>query len=53
MLTRWKILELIFISTNLENIIYDGNKTSFMGKGFPNAKIIDVFSNNVNDWFRL
>ena len=41
----------IFISTNLENIIYDGNNTSFMGKGFPNAKIVDVFSNNVNTYF--
>ncbi len=41
----------IFISTNLENITYDGSKTSFMGKGFPNDKIIDVHSHDGNNWF--
>ena len=49
--TMENIGDQIFISTNLENIIYDGNNTSFMGKGFPNAKIIDVFSNEENSWF--
>ena len=41
--TMENIGDQIFISTNLENIIYDGNNTSFMGKGFPNVKIVDVF----------
>ena len=49
--TMKNIGDKIFISTNLENIVYDGEKTSFMGKGFPNAKIIDVFSYNGNNWF--
>ena len=49
--TMGNIGEEIFISTNLENIIYDGNKTSFMGKGFPNDKIIDVYSHDGNNWF--
>ena len=49
--TMENIGDKIFISTNLENIMYDGYKTSFMDKGFPNAKIIDVFSNGKNDWF--
>ena len=49
--TMENIGDKIFISTNLENIIYDGNETSFMGKGFPNAKIIDVSSIDGNNWF--
>ena len=49
--TMENIGDQIFISTNLENIMYDGNNTSFMGKGFPNTKIIDVFSNEGTNWF--
>ena len=49
--TMENIGDQIFISTNLENIIYDGNNTSFMGKGFPNVKIVDVFSNDINNYF--
>ena len=33
----------LFISTKLENVLYDGQKISFMGNGFPNTKIRDVF----------
>ena len=33
----------LFISTKLENVLYDGQKVSFMGNGFPNTKIRDVF----------
>ena len=36
----------LFISTKLENVLYDGNKASFMGNGFPKAKIRDVYVNN-------
>ena len=49
--TMENIGDKIFISTNLENIMYDGSSTSFMGKEFPNSKIIDTFSNEKNDWF--
>ena len=31
--------------------MYDGYKPPLWFKGFPNAKIIDVFSNGKNDWF--
>ena len=41
----------IFISTNLENIIYDGADVSFMGKGFPNTKVRNIFSDGDQHWF--
>ncbi len=41
----------IFISTNLENITFDGSDVSFMGKGFPNIKIRDVFSSGDRTWY--
>ena len=43
--------EQLFISSNLENILFDGNKVSFMGKGFPNARIKDVFVEGNRYWF--
>ncbi len=46
-----KIGDQIFISTNLENIFYDGKSVSYMGKGFPNTKIIDVFSKEKENWY--
>ena len=33
----------LFVSTNLENVMFDGSNVSFMGKGFPNTKIRDVY----------
>ncbi|MFL3014029.1 MAG: SpoIIE family protein phosphatase [Candidatus Neomarinimicrobiota bacterium] len=33
----------LFISTKLENVLYDGQKVSFMGNGFPKSKIRDLF----------
>jgi len=36
----------LFISTKLENVLYDGSKASFMGNGFPKAKIRDVYVND-------
>ena len=33
----------LFVSTNLENVMFDGSNRSFMGKGFPNTKIRDVY----------
>ena len=41
----------LFVSSNLENILFDGNDVSFMGKGFPNAKIKDVFIDGIKRWF--
>ena len=41
----------LFVSSNLENILSDGNDVSFMGKGFPNAKIKDVFIDGIKQWF--
>ena len=46
-----KIDGAIFISTNLDNIIYDGTDVSFMGKGFPNAKVRSIFSDSDQNWF--
>ena len=40
----------LFISTNLENIFYDGSKVSFI-KGFPNTKISDVYFLDEKKWF--
>ena len=41
----------LFVSTNLENILYDGDKVSFMGRGFPNEKIVDIYSSNEKSRF--
>ena len=49
--TMTKIDGDIFISTNLENITFDGTDVSFMGKGFPNTKVRNVFSDGVQNWF--
>ena len=46
-----KVGDQLFVSTNLENILFDGNDVSFMGKGFPNAKVRDVFTGNGMSWF--
>lgn len=42
--------ENLFISTNLENIFYDGSKVFFL-KGFPNVPVNDVFLSNNKSWF--
>ena len=41
----------LFISTELGNILYDGNKTDYMGWGFPKGKIVDVSSTNGNTFY--
>ena len=41
--TMEKIGNQLFISTNLENVLYDGGDVSFMGRGFPNGQVKDVF----------
>ena len=41
----------LFVSTNIENIIYDGNKVSFMKNGFPKAEIKDIFNYKQETWF--
>ena len=41
----------LFVSTNLENVMYDGIKVSFMKNGFPKAEIKDVFQYNGETWF--
>ena len=49
--TMSKVAGKIFVSTNLENITYDGSEVSFMGKGFPNIKVRDVFSYGDRMWY--
>ena len=44
--TMARVGDQLFVSTNLENILFDGSDVSFMGKGFPNAKVRDVFTGN-------
>ena len=41
----------LFVSTNIENIMFDGNKISFMKNGFPRAEIKDIFKNKEETWF--
>ena len=41
----------LFVSTNIENIMYDGNKVSFMKNGFPRAEIKDIFFYKEEPWF--
>ena len=41
----------LFISTNLENILFDGSDISYMGKGFPNEKIKYVHVKGNDYWF--
>ncbi len=41
----------LFVSTNLENIMYDGEKISFMKNGFPKAEIKDIFNFKGETWF--
>ena len=41
----------LFVSTNLENVMYDGVKVSFMQNSFPKAEIKDVFQYNGETWF--
>ena len=40
----------LFVSSNLENVLFDGDAVSFMGKGFPNAKIKDVYEDGNKYW---
>ncbi len=49
--TMEKVGEKLFVSTNLENILYDGEKVSFMGNGFPNLKIKDVHESSGKVWY--
>ena len=49
--TMARVGDQLFVSTNLENILIDGNDVSFMGKGFPNAKVRDVFTGNGRTWY--
>ncbi len=46
-----KVSDKVFISTSIENIMYNGTKTSFMGRGFPNVKVRDVFTDGDKNWF--
>ena len=46
-----KVSGKVFISTSIENIIYDGSDVSFMGRGFPNVKVRNVFTNGDKNWF--
>ena len=41
----------LFVSTNLENVMYDGIKVSSMKNGFPKAEIKDIFHHNGETWF--
>ena len=41
----------LFVSTNIENIMFDGNKVSFMKNGFPRAEIKDIFNHKKETWF--
>ena len=41
----------LFVSTNIENIMFDGNKVSFMKNGFPRAEIKDIFFYEEEPWF--
>ena len=34
----------LFISTNLENVMFDGENVTFMKDGFPQSEIKDVFN---------
>ena len=49
--TMEKVGDDVFISTNLENVLFDGDNVSFMDRGFPNAKIRDVYTNEEQSWF--
>ena len=49
--TMAKIGDQLFVSTNLENILFDGSDVSFIGKGFPNAKVRDVFTGDGKSWY--
>ena len=49
--TMEKIGENIFVSTNLENVIFNGDDVSFMGNGFPNSKIVDAFLYQGKEWY--
>ena len=49
--TMAKVGDQIFVSTNLENILYNGRNVSFMGKGFPNAWVSDVFTKDGKTWY--
>ena len=49
--TMAKVGDQLFVSTNLENILFDGSDVSFMGKGFPNAGVRDVFTVDSKTWY--
>ena len=49
--TMEKVGDKLFVSTNLENILHDGDNVSFMGKGFPNLKIKDVYVSGDKVWY--
>ena len=46
-----KVSGKVFVSTSIENIMYDGTDASFIGGGFPNAKVRDVFTGPDKSWF--
>ena len=49
--TMEKVDSKLFVSTNLENILFDGEEIKFMGKGFPNVKIKDVYTQSNQAWY--
>ena len=49
--TMAKVGDQLFVSTNLENVLFDGSDVSFMGKGFPNAGVRDVFTVDGQTWY--
>ena len=49
--TMTKVGGRLFISTNSNNILFDGKDVSYMGYGFPNARIKDVYTNGKNTWY--
>ena len=49
--TMAKVGDQLFVSTNLENILFNGSAVSFMGKGFPNEGVRDVFTVDGQTWY--
>ena len=46
-----KVGNSLFISTDIENLIYNGSKVEYMGWGFPKGEVVDVSSYVGETWY--
>ncbi len=46
-----KVGNSLFISTDIDNLLYDGSKVEYMGWGFPKGEVVDESSYDGERWY--